>query len=230
MTAAQDMPAASMQAYAQRTAYFEQEDITDKSNPDKALLKHFCQTPSTVCAHPHLHPALDPRAPAQRGRAQRCPHRVGDKVVPARAAAGQRQPVPFVRCAHGHQVGGTNPSLVEALGAGNAVVAHDNRFNRWVAGDGAVYFNGANDFARRVDELLAKPASVAELRAHGQRRFAEAFTWPDVLAQYGKKGQVTRDRKEHGCFDIYLRRTHGFRTGTLARSKPDTSRVTTVSP
>lgn len=48
--------------------------------------------------------------------------------------------------------------------------------------------------------------------------------------QYGKKGQVTRDRKEHGCFDIYLRRTHGFRTGTLARSKPDTSRVTTVSP
>ena len=27
---------------------------------------------------------------------------------------------------HGHQVGGTNPSLVEALGAGNAVLAHDN--------------------------------------------------------------------------------------------------------
>ncbi len=85
---------------------------------------------------------------------------------------------------HGHQVGGTNPSLVEALGAGNAVVAHDNRFNRWVAGDGAIYFDGADDFARRVDELLAKPARLAELRAHGQRRFAEAFTWPDVLAQY----------------------------------------------
>ncbi|MBL2382416.1 hypothetical protein ELJ13_30045, partial [Klebsiella pneumoniae] len=41
---------------------------------------------------------------------------------------------------HGHQVGGTNPSLVEALGAGNAVIARDNRFNRWVAGDAAVYF------------------------------------------------------------------------------------------
>ncbi len=35
---------------------------------------------------------------------------------------------------HGHQVGGTNPSLVEALGAGNAVIAHDNPFNRWTAG------------------------------------------------------------------------------------------------
>ena len=42
----------------------------------------------------------------------------------------------------------------------------------------------ADDCARRVDELLAKPARLAELRAHGQRRFAEAFTWPDVLAQY----------------------------------------------
>lgn len=34
---------------------------------------------------------------------------------------------------HGHRVGGTNPSLVEALGAGCAVIAHDNHFNRWVA-------------------------------------------------------------------------------------------------
>ncbi len=45
---------------------------------------------------------------------------------------------------HGHQVGGTNPSLVEALGAGNAVLAHDNKFNRWVAKDGAIYFNGVS--------------------------------------------------------------------------------------
>lgn len=85
---------------------------------------------------------------------------------------------------HGHQVGGTNPSLVEALGAGNAVVAHDNRFNRWVAGEGAVYFSGAEGFARCMDELLANPAKLATLRQHGRKRFEEAFTWPDVLAQY----------------------------------------------
>lgn len=85
---------------------------------------------------------------------------------------------------HGHQVGGTNPSLVEALGAGNAVIAHDNRFNRWVVGEGAMYFNGADGFARCMDELLASPAALDTLRQHGQRRFKEAFTWPDVLAQY----------------------------------------------
>lgn len=85
---------------------------------------------------------------------------------------------------HGHQVGGTNPSLVEALGAGNAVVAHDNRFNRWVAGEGAVYFSGAEGFAHCMDELLANPAALEALRQHGQQRFTQAFTWPDVLAQY----------------------------------------------
>lgn len=42
---------------------------------------------------------------------------------------------------HGHRVGGTNPSLVEGLAAGCAVIAHDNHFNRWVAGDGAAYFS-----------------------------------------------------------------------------------------
>ena len=41
---------------------------------------------------------------------------------------------------HEHQVGGTNPSLVESLGTGNAVLAHDNAYNRWVAGDAGVYF------------------------------------------------------------------------------------------
>ena len=85
---------------------------------------------------------------------------------------------------HGHQVGGTNPSLVEALGAGNAVLAHDNRFNRWVAGESAMYFSGADGFARCMDELLANLAKLDTLRQHGRKRFEEAFTWPDVLAQY----------------------------------------------
>jgi glycosyltransferase involved in cell wall biosynthesis len=77
---------------------------------------------------------------------------------------------------HGHQVGGTNPSLVEALGAGNAVIAHDNRFNRWVVGEGAMYFNGAESFARCMDDLLADPTKLATLRQHGLRRFNDAFT------------------------------------------------------
>jgi glycosyltransferase involved in cell wall biosynthesis len=85
---------------------------------------------------------------------------------------------------HGHQVGGTNPSLVEALGAGNAVIAHDNRFNRWVAGGGALYFNGADGFAACLDELQRKPDSLGALRQASAARYSEAFTWAHILKQY----------------------------------------------
>jgi len=85
---------------------------------------------------------------------------------------------------HGHQVGGTNPSLVEALGAGNAVVAHDNRFNRWVVGDGAMYFKDAHRFSDCMDTLIRHPDALTRLRQHGQARYGDAFTWEHVLQQY----------------------------------------------
>jgi glycosyltransferase involved in cell wall biosynthesis len=85
---------------------------------------------------------------------------------------------------HGHQVGGTNPSLVEALGAGNAVLAHDNRFNRWVAADAARYFQGADAFGSALDSLMGDDAALAGLRVAAIRRHAEAFTWPVVLSAY----------------------------------------------
>lgn len=85
---------------------------------------------------------------------------------------------------HGHRVGGTNPSLVEALGAGNAVVAHDNAFNRWVAGDAARYFRDADEAARCFDALLGDGALLQALQARARERHAAAFTWPAVLAAY----------------------------------------------
>lgn len=85
---------------------------------------------------------------------------------------------------HGHQVGGTNPSLVEALGAGNAVLAHDNRFNRWVAGEGGAYFDGADQLAALFDDLLSDAGRLEAMRAASRLRFESAFTWPAILDQY----------------------------------------------
>jgi glycosyltransferase involved in cell wall biosynthesis len=85
---------------------------------------------------------------------------------------------------HGHQVGGTNPSLVEALGAGNAVIAHDNRFNRWVAGDGARYFATAAGFAALLDELTADQQKLEEMKRASIKRFEDGLTWASILAQY----------------------------------------------
>jgi glycosyltransferase involved in cell wall biosynthesis len=85
---------------------------------------------------------------------------------------------------HGHQVGGTNPSLVEALGAGNPVLAHDNHFNRWVAGPGAGYFVSPAQLDALLSELLADRTRLATMAAASTARHAEAFTQQGVLAQH----------------------------------------------
>lgn len=85
---------------------------------------------------------------------------------------------------HGHQVGGTNPSLVETLGAGSPVLAHDNQFNRWVAGEGAAYFKDEDDCARQLDRLDNGDGHIEEMRNSSRRRHAEEFTWDKVLAAY----------------------------------------------
>ena len=85
---------------------------------------------------------------------------------------------------HGHQVGGTNPSLVEALGAGNPVFAHGNRFNRWVAGPGARYFDNATDFAELLTKTLSEPGALQAMGQASLQRFESGLTWPQILSQY----------------------------------------------
>lgn len=106
---------------------------------------------------------------------------IGGVYDPAEVAALRFHGVLYL---HGHTVGGTNPSLVEAMAAGNAVIAHDNEYNRWVAGNGAVYFSTASDAAQRIDELLSQPTRVAALQDASRARHAAEFTWKHVAGQY----------------------------------------------
>jgi glycosyltransferase involved in cell wall biosynthesis len=85
---------------------------------------------------------------------------------------------------HGHRVGGTNPSLVEALGAGNAMIAHDNPFNRWVIGDAGLFFADVQSCSRHIARLIAEPNLRNELRARARTRWEEEFTWDRVLTSY----------------------------------------------
>ncbi len=85
---------------------------------------------------------------------------------------------------HGHQVGGTNPSLVEALGAGNPVLGHDNPYNRWVAGEAGVYFSDADSCAMSVERLLADQELLVRIQQASRARHAEAFTWEKILWDY----------------------------------------------
>ncbi len=85
---------------------------------------------------------------------------------------------------HGHQVGGTNPSLVESLGAGNAVLAHDNPFNRWVAGDDAEYFSDENACVQGLEKILGNSQLLASMGAASKKRYDKNFTWNKILSDY----------------------------------------------
>lgn len=85
---------------------------------------------------------------------------------------------------HGHTVGGTNPSLVEAMAAGNPVIAHENVYNRWVAGPDQRFFADEDDLAQTLDALLDNSEVLAGMGQASRRRHAEEFTWEHVAGQY----------------------------------------------
>ena len=60
---------------------------------------------------------------------------------------------------HGHSVGGTNPSLLEAMASDCFILAHDNIFNRAVLGKNALYYSSpsaVSDILNGVDSLAAQ--------------------------------------------------------------------------
>lgn len=84
---------------------------------------------------------------------------------------------------HGHSVGGTNPSLLRALGAETAVIAYDVSFNREVAGAAAAYFTDASGVASAIDIADGDPALLERRRRAAARRAAE-YDWDDVADRY----------------------------------------------
>ena len=84
---------------------------------------------------------------------------------------------------HGHSVGGTNPSLLRAIGAGAATDAYDVSFNREVVGDAGRFWRTPAEVAALVDAAEADPATALARGAAAQRR-AEAYTWDDVAKDY----------------------------------------------
>lgn len=129
----------------------------------------------------NFRPESDPYHAAVMAAASGQVHFLGGVYEPERTAALRFHARGYL---HGHTVGGTNPSLVEALGAGNAVIAHDNKYNRWVAQDAALYFTTVQDVEARITELTESATLVERLGTAARRRHAEEFTWEHVAGQY----------------------------------------------
>ncbi len=87
---------------------------------------------------------------------------------------------------HGHTVGGTNPALVEALGAGQAIIAHDNKFNRYVAKSSALYFDSEKSLVNIFDKLINNKKLINKLRINAKIQFLDNYQWDTIIDQYEK--------------------------------------------
>ena len=87
---------------------------------------------------------------------------------------------------HGHTVGGTNPSLIEALGSTDLNLLVDVGFNREVAEDCALYWSReSGSLAKLIDKADQMSAEeIEELGQKAKKRVAEEYTWDKICRQY----------------------------------------------
>lgn len=86
--------------------------------------------------------------------------------------------------AHGHSVGGTNPSLLQAMGAGAPVVAYDTPFAREVLTDAGQYYSDPASLAVAISTVLGSAERRRRLSQLGQQRIEAAYTWSSVCDDY----------------------------------------------
>jgi glycosyltransferase involved in cell wall biosynthesis len=92
---------------------------------------------------------------------------------------------------HGHSVGGTNPSLLRAMGAGAAITAYDCVFNREVTGGHALWFTDAASVRVAVEQ---DEQTLDQRGDEAQRRAASAYRWDDVIDGYADLCKRLADR------------------------------------
>jgi len=86
---------------------------------------------------------------------------------------------------HGHSVGGTNPALIQALGAGAPTLALRTVFNAEVVRSEVQLVDpDPRVLATSIQEVLESSTMAAELSLHGKRVVEKHYRWPEVCARY----------------------------------------------
>lgn len=103
---------------------------------------------------------------------------------------------------HGHSVGGTNPSLLRAIGAGAATIAFDVNFNREVLAETGRYFSSAPEVRRELECAEADPDGTHR-RGRRAQQVACRYDWDEVAPAYerlceGLAGRAYPTRRPSG--------------------------------
>ncbi len=88
---------------------------------------------------------------------------------------------------HGHEVGGTNPALLQAMGSGCCVLALKTVFNLEMAGETGLFFaKDEETLAQKMQYLLASPEVVRYYRSAAPERIKKFYSWEKVVEGYEK--------------------------------------------
>jgi glycosyltransferase involved in cell wall biosynthesis len=83
---------------------------------------------------------------------------------------------------HGHTVGGTNPSLLEAMASNSLICAHDNIFNKSILGEDAFYFKNYKGVAKLLASKDKKDHQDYLLANEG--KIKHKYSWEMIVHQY----------------------------------------------
>ena len=81
---------------------------------------------------------------------------------------------------HGHSVGGTNPSLLEAMASGACIIAHDNQFNKAILENDAFYFQSPHD----ITNILQTKERHQSFIEKNFKKIVEKYSWQTINQQY----------------------------------------------
>jgi len=85
---------------------------------------------------------------------------------------------------HGHTVGGTNPSLLEAMASNSLICANDNSFNKYILGDDAVYFKCANDVKGHLLTIGYHDLEFQSMLSENTNKINKVYDWELIIDQY----------------------------------------------
>jgi glycosyltransferase involved in cell wall biosynthesis len=83
---------------------------------------------------------------------------------------------------HGHSVGGTNPSLLEAMASQAFVIAHNNDFNKGVLKENAYYFSNPNEVKKILNTV--KKSDNLHFIKNNYQAIANDFNWEKINGDY----------------------------------------------
>jgi glycosyltransferase involved in cell wall biosynthesis len=87
---------------------------------------------------------------------------------------------------HGHTVGGTNPSLLEAMASNSLICSNDNKFNRAILENDALYFSDADDVVYHLLTGNKTEARYTQLIENNRQKITDLYTCDKIIDMYAE--------------------------------------------